>query len=371
MRNRPLLMFISVLILITLACQAITGADESEPVTTTEEVDADAAELDSSAEASDTTAEDGSSDTGDTDAVAEESAADTSESDADASEPASTEADEAEVEEAVAEGDDSETTVAEGDDGESTDADGESGEGQEQDTIASGESAAGAASGEGWGESGTTAHTACDYPYFPLRPGATWNYTTSEGDLFWEVIDVQGDLDNATAVLQIISNDVTLDYNWTCAAGEGLTSFDFANVGVAQPGVEMTIEHTSAEGNFLPPVDDLQPGASWVTNLESTIYFSIEAEGESMEATGDMTTVQTSTVLGTDPVTVDGQTVDGVQLEQNSAVNMVMDMMGQAIDQNMTIVNTLNLGRGIGIVTQTSVTDFGTDTTELVSYFIP
>ena len=50
---------------------------------------------------------------------------------------------------------------------------------------------------------------------------------------------------------------------------------------------------------------------------------------------------------------------------------MVMNMMGQAIDQSMTIVNTHNLGRGIGIVTQTSVTDFGTDTTELVSYYIP
>ena len=361
MSNRPLLMFISVLILITLACQAISGADESEPGATTGEVDADAAEGDSSVPASDTTAEDEGADTGDTDTATEETAADTSESDADAAEPAPTEADEAEGEDAS----------AEGDDGESADAEGDDGEGQEQDTIASGESAAGAASGDGWGESGTTAQTACDYPYLPLRPGATWDYTTTEGPLHWEVTDVQGDLDSATAVLQIIVDDVTLDYNWTCAAGEGLTSFDFANVGVAQPGVEMTIEHTSADGNFLPPVDDLQPGASWVTNLESTIQFSVEAEGESMEATGDMTTVQTSTVLGTDPVTVDGQTVDGVQLEQNSAVDMVMNMMGQAIDQSMTIVNTLNLGRGIGIVTQTSVTDFGTDTTELVSYYIP
>jgi hypothetical protein len=364
-------MFISVLILITLACQAITGADESETVTTTEEVNADAAEVDSSAAASDATAEDESVDTGDTDAVTEETAADTSGSDADAAEPASTEAGEAEAEDDSAEGEDGESADAEGDDGDSTDAEGESGEGQEQDTITSGESVAGAASGEGWGESGTTAQTACDYPYLPLRPGATWDYTTSEGPLHWEVTDVQGDMDSATAVLQITVDDVTLDYNWTCAAGEGLTSFDFGNVGVGQPGVEMTIEHTSAEGNFLPPVDDLQAGTTWVTNLESTIQFSVEAEGETMEATGDMTTVQTSTVLGTDPVTVDGQTVDGVQLEQNSAVVMVMNMMGQAIDQNMTIVNTLNLGRGIGIVTQTSITDFGTDTTELVSYFIP
>jgi hypothetical protein len=61
-------MFISVLILVTLACQAITGADESETVTTTEEVNADAAEVDSSAAASDATAEDESVDTGDTDA---------------------------------------------------------------------------------------------------------------------------------------------------------------------------------------------------------------------------------------------------------------------------------------------------------------
>jgi len=253
----------------------------------------------------------------------------------------------------------------------SADEEGASGESQEQDTVAGGASGAGVASGDGWGESGTTAQTACDHPYFPLRPGATWNYTSGEGDLLWEVMDVQGDLDSATAVLQITVEDVTIDYNWTCAAGEGLTSFDFANLGVGQEGVEMTIEHTSAEGNFLPPADELQPGDSWVTNLESTIQFSIEAEGESMDATGDMTTVQENTVVSTNPVTFDGQTVDGVQLEQNSAVNMVMNMMGQAIDQNMTIVNTHNLGRGIGIVTQTSVTDFGTETTELVSYYVP
>ena len=227
------------------------------------------------------------------------------------------------------------------------------------------------ASGDGWGESDSGPQSACDHPYLPLRTGSTWTYNEGEDTLIWEVTDVQGDLNNATAVLKITVGDVSIDYHWSCAEGTGLASFDFANVGSAATGMEMTLEQENAEGQFLLPADQLQPGATWETNLESAFTFT-QGEGDLViDVSGDMTTKQTNEVLSVDPVTFDGQTVDGVQIKQTDDISMVMVILENPITQSMNIVNTKELGRGIGLVSQDSLSDFGPSTIELVSYFIP
>ena len=228
-----------------------------------------------------------------------------------------------------------------------------------------------AASGSGWGASKSGAQSACDHAFMPLRPGATWTYEGGEGALIWEVVDVQGDMDDATAVVTITVGDVTLDYQWQCAAGEGLSSFDFANLAAAPVGIDLTIEQVSVDGQFLLPAEQLVPGATWTTELESTISFSQTLEGTSIGASGDMTTVQQNTVTSADPVEFDGQSVPGIQIEQINSITMLLSMMGTAMEQAMTVSNNLYLGYGIGIVSQSSVTDFGTETMNLVSYSIP
>ncbi len=231
--------------------------------------------------------------------------------------------------------------------------------------------AAGGPSPDGWGASGSGPQSACDHPYLPLRPGATWTYNDGQDTLIWEVTDVQGDLNNATAVLQITVGDVAIDYQWNCAEGEGLASFDFANLGSDANELQMTLEQISSDGQFLLPADQLQPGATWETNLESAFSFS-QGEGDVLiEVTGDMVNVLTNEVISTNPVTFDGLTVDGVQLEQADAITMVMTILGNAMTQNMSFVSNYEFGRGIGMISQSSATDFGPSTVQLVSYFVP
>jgi hypothetical protein len=216
-----------------------------------------------------------------------------------------------------------------------------------------------------------SSQTACDHPYLPLRTGATWTYNSDGETLMWEVIDVQGDLNNATAVLRISVSDVILDYSWSCSSSEGLFSYDFVNLGFSDLGVDMTLEQKSADGHFLLPADQLVPGATWVLNLESTLNYTQETGDQTIAVTGDMITVQNNEVVGAEPVEFDGQTVDGIQVQQVNGIDIVISVLGTAVEQGLTVTNNTIFGKGIGIVTQTSVTDFGPGTMELISYDIP
>jgi len=227
------------------------------------------------------------------------------------------------------------------------------------------------ADGSGWGASGSGAQSACDHPYLPLRSGAMWRYETSEGEVLWEVADIQGDMDEATAVLNVTVGDFSLAYQWQCSAGQGLSSFDFASLSAAPVGLDMTIEQVSVDGVFLLPPEQMVVGASWTAVLTGTVSFSQEIEGTSIEATGDMTTVQQHTIASADPVEFDGQSIPGLQIQQADTINLTLMMMGTAVDQAITLDNSYDLGYGIGIVSQSSVTDFGTETMKLVEYSIP
>jgi hypothetical protein len=73
--------------------------------------------------------------------------------------------------------------------------------------------------------SGSVGQTACDHPYFPMRPGATWTYQTDTGSFTWTVDSVEGTPESATAVMTFNVADVSGTYNWTCTAAGGLVSY--------------------------------------------------------------------------------------------------------------------------------------------------
>lgn len=229
----------------------------------------------------------------------------------------------------------------------------------------------GAAVGAGWGASESGSQSACDHPYLPLRPGATWTYELSDGSVIWEVVDVQGNMDEATTMLNVTVGDVILDYQWHCTAGQGLDTFDFANLTSAPVGLDMTIEQVSIDGQFILPPDQMIPGASWTAELLGEISYSQEVEGTSIEATGEMKTVQEHTIKSAEPVEFDGQTVPGLQIEQVNTITLLLSLMGTNTEQTISLTNDYDLGYGIGIIGQSSESNFGTDTMELVSYSIP
>jgi hypothetical protein len=85
--------------------------------------------------------------------------------------------------------------------------------------------------------------TACDHPYFPLREGATWTFSSESGPQTWTVTSVSGDETNATADMAIDMAEVSVTYHWTCSP-EGIVSYDFGNISV--PGAEgggFTLHH--------------------------------------------------------------------------------------------------------------------------------
>lgn len=189
--------------------------------------------------------------------------------------------------------------------------------------------------------------------------------------MVWEVTGIEGGMDEATAELRATIMDLVIDYVWNCSAGQGMASFDFANLGIAPADAEMTIENQAMEGVFLLPADELQPGANWTMVLSATFAFKQEAGGTEIEVTGTMTSDQLFTVAGNDPIIFEELTVDGVQVGQLNTITMAMGVMGSGITQEIAVSGTYELGWGIGMLGQVFDTDFGTDSLELVSYSIP
>jgi hypothetical protein len=229
---------------------------------------------------------------------------------------------------------------------------------------------------DGWGASNSGPQSACDHPYWPMREGARWVFRSAEGgDLTWEIIEVNGDLQNAEATMQMTTggaeNALTFNYTWECSADGGLVSFDFAGQNFEQAGLEMDMQVTAGTGEFLPAPELLQAGYSWDTTLDSTFSFMM-AEGDvEMTIGGSMTNETTNTVTSTEPVSFEGATVDGLQIEQASDMTMTMDMLGTSTTTDLNLGNTMVLGRGIGMISQTNRTEFGDVTTELVEVNIP
>jgi hypothetical protein len=224
----------------------------------------------------------------------------------------------------------------------------------------------------GWGESGTTAQSACDHPYFPLRTGTTWTMSSGEGEpLTWGVVSVDGDLELATAEMKMSSGGLELFYTWECSSDGGLVSYGFGNQGISALGPEVNIEVSDGSGMFLPAPELLEPGYSWDTQYRTTYSMSQLDGDQEIEISGEMDTMQTSHVLANDPITFQGETVPGLLIQQDTEINMVMSMMGESMENVMATGGEMELGRGLGMLRQTSFTEFGDFTMDVTDIYVP
>ncbi len=214
--------------------------------------------------------------------------------------------------------------------------------------------------------------SACDHPYFPMRPGATWAYTISGGTMTWSVASVTGDTSSAAAVMNAdistSSGGVALTYNWQCDAG-GLTSYDFGSLSTTQFGQIASYDVTDHSGAFFPPADVLVPGYSWTNTYTMKMTFTA-AGAENM--TGTTSVSDTYTVTGAEPVTFGGQTYDGLQISESGSTDIQITLPGvEAPPTHIDSTGTFVLARGVGIVNWTSTSAETTNTQELVSFNVP
>jgi hypothetical protein len=171
------------------------------------------------------------------------------------------------------------------------------------------------------------AQSACDHPYLPLRSGASWTYTMAGGDSSLPdttaVISVQGDTQNATAE--------TNEYTYQCDA----LGIRYAVVGNGHGTV------TNSSGVYLPPAESLALGVVWNYDYEIVYDFAPDLAGP--------ITHLTHTVTGTEPVTLNGATYEGLQI----LVEVVNDLPPVLSNQGPVEYSyRLVFARGVGVVEQ-------------------
>ncbi|HLE26851.1 MAG TPA: FecR family protein [Anaerolineales bacterium] len=209
--------------------------------------------------------------------------------------------------------------------------------------------------------------TACDHPYFPLRSGATWNYSTESGPTIWTVGNVSGDANSATAEITFAFGSGQVTWHFQCNT-DGIASYDFGVISSGELGQFAVLNVTSASGVFLPAAELLVPGYTWNNDYTTEIEFGV----------GDQTASGTSarsdqfSVTGAEPVAVGGQTFDGLQLSRSGTSSTQVVVQGvSAPPIQMSDSGTLALARGVGIVQTTSQTEGFSSHSELLSYSVP
>lgn len=213
--------------------------------------------------------------------------------------------------------------------------------------------------------------TACDHPYFPIRSGASWSYTSDTGGIIWSVNSVTGDTSSATAEMAFTVMEVSGVFNWLCDS-TGLVSYEFGGgVSFSGQGEIATIEVIEASGVFLPPADVLVPGYTW--QRAYTLQYEITVDGTTFPST--IAVSENFSVVGNEPVTFNGETYPGLQIQSTSAstINVAVAVPGGGGSQSITTqaTNALVYARGVGIISSTSQGEGSTTQSNLVSFTLP
>ena len=159
--------------------------------------------------------------------------------------------------------------------------------------------------------------TACDHPYFPLRSGSSWTYSTTEGTSTWSVGSAGGTANSAEATMAISMAEVAMTTHWNCTSA-GIISYDFGNISVAGMGEIVSTDVTDSSGVFLPAASLLAPGYSWSDNY--SVVMHITAEGFSVDMT--MSAAETWTAAGMETVSVPAGTFEALRVEGTENISM-------------------------------------------------
>jgi hypothetical protein len=205
-----------------------------------------------------------------------------------------------------------------------------------------------------------TGQTACDHPYFPMRPGSTWTFSTDNGPMTWTVSGVTGDQTEATAVMNFTESSVSGIYNWHCTA-EGIQSYDFGSL--AGTGGTANIKVTQHSGTWLPPVDKLVAGATWDNSY--TFEATDSSGGTSISLTETFN--QHFTLTGTEQHDVAGQSMEALHIDTTGTVQVQASTGTTTINTTATYL----LVRGVGPVLLTSQFQTYKSSSTLTSYSIP
>lgn len=207
-----------------------------------------------------------------------------------------------------------------------------------------------------------TSQTACDHPYFPLRQGAHWDYSYDGLPASWDVTDVTGDLDSASATVVIAVEGLTITYHWDCGA-DGVFFYQFGSFDFSELPGDVQTTLTSQSGSPIPPAGSLVPGASWTSSYTMEISFEMEGialtitnQVDQSYAAGDFE--QHSTAAGS---------IEALRIENTGSTTTTT--FGTTVNSSSN--GTCWFAIGIGWLGCDTSSDGDSSHSELVSYSIP
>jgi hypothetical protein len=194
-----------------------------------------------------------------------------------------------------------------------------------------------------------------------MRPGATWTFSTPNGDQTWTVTEVTGNQSNAEATMSFSMAEFSGSYHWKCTT-EGIVSYDFSSLS-SGVGVTANMEVTDQSGIWLPRADQLVPGATWRNDY--SLHFTSSDSGETI--TVDERFAQAFTAVGIQQMSVAGAQVDAWQVD--SASTVTINSAGQS--NSFSSTGAIYYGRGVGPVRIDSSGGGASSSSILQSYSIP
>jgi hypothetical protein len=201
-----------------------------------------------------------------------------------------------------------------------------------------------------------TGQTLCDHPYFPMRTGASWVFSSDAGPITWKVSGVTGDATEAIAAMPFQIGTQTGTYHWHCTA-DGLQSYDFNNLSMANGTAVQVTQHSGA---LLPPADKLVAGASW--------DYSYTLVGNVAGSAVTQTFNAHDSLVGVAPHDVAGKTMDALHIESTGTMDI---QNASSLGGSLPTSATYYLVRGIGPVEITYTVAGATTHATLTSYSLP
>ena len=209
---------------------------------------------------------------------------------------------------------------------------------------------------------------ACDNPYMPVVPGATWNYrlTGPLADTFTHsIVSVES---SSFVEQDVFAAGVTRQGTWNCENGN-LIALDppsgaSANVNT-ENNVSVDFETKDLSGVTIPAA--INAGDSWSQSL--TLEGTQTINGTSFPAGNQLTS--DCKAIGIESVTVEAGTFDAMRVECQTTMNISIAMGDVPIQSTLDLTGTNWYAEGVGLI-KTLTTGMGFDsTTELVAYNIP
>jgi hypothetical protein len=212
--------------------------------------------------------------------------------------------------------------------------------------------------------------SACDYPYFPMRKGASWEYTVGGKSMKETITDITGDLNNSTATLQVDMDGVSMTSQWTCTP-EGVISYDLTDFQLPQgAGTNAQFKMSGQSGTSLLPPDKLAPGATWDNKYTMSMSMDM-GTGQAFNITYDIS--QQYTATGVETVIVGADTYEAIRVDATGQIKITglpADIPAGLFPTEIPMAYTEWFARGVGLVRSTSTTGKGDDKL-LVKYTMP